>query len=412
MSARWTGIAACSVTLASLACAPAGVDDAPSVRASIDAVLRGAVERREVAGVVAVAAFPSGVFYEGAFGKRDVGDGVDMSLDSMFRLASMTKAVTSVAAMQLVDEGELELDAPVSTYLPEFAPRVLEGFDAASGEPRLRESSTSVTVRHLLTHTAGFGYSIWNPLLREAAEHEEFSGLAAPLIHDPGAAWTYGINTDWLGRVVEALRNASLEEVFREHIFEPLGMHDSSYNVPEPKHARVVTVHERGQDGRLTELDRPAPAGQTTFSGGGGLVSTAADYLRFTRMLLNNGELDGARILAPGTLALMAENHIGDLEAGTMATEMPETSNDFDFFPASSDRFGLGFLLNTEPVTGGRAPGSLAWAGLYNTYFWVDRRTGVSGVLLTQVLPFYDGPVVTLLDAFERAVYDSVRAGS
>jgi len=150
MSARWTGIAACSITLASLACAPAGVDDAPSVRASIDAVLRGAVERREVAGVVAVAAFPSGVFYEGAFGKRDVGDGVDMSLDSMFRLASMTKAVTSVAAMQLVDEGELELDAPVSTYLPEFAPRVLEGFDAASGEPRLRESSTSVTVRHFV----------------------------------------------------------------------------------------------------------------------------------------------------------------------------------------------------------------------------------------------------------------------
>lgn len=337
-----------------------------------------------------------------------------MTLDSVFRIASMTKPITSVAAMQLVEDGDLGLDVPVSKYIPSFAKlQVLEGFDETTGAPKLRPASKPVTLRHLLTHTSGFGYKFWNPLLREATTSgvipnipgKADSFLQAPLVFDPGERWEYGINTEWLGRLIETVRGESLDEVFAKSVFRPLGMSDTHFNVPEGKWPRLVSVHVRQANGGLKERRRPSPARVTFYNGGGGLYSTAADYTQFLRTLLRGGELDGNRILKPDTVALMGQNHIGGLEAGRMLTVMPEVSNDFDFFPGSVDHFGFGFLINSKPVEGGRAAGSLAWAGLDNTYFWVDPTRDTCGVLMTQVLPFYDAKVVELLGEFERAVY-------
>jgi CubicO group peptidase (beta-lactamase class C family) len=384
----------------------------------IDAVLQKAVDAGDIVGVVAMAATSDGVVYQGAFGKRDRTAGVDMTLDSIFRIASMTKAVTSVAAMQLVEEGAIQLDEPVSRYIPDFSPQLFEGFDESSGKPQFRRPTSSVTVRQLLTHTAGFGYEMWNPLLRDAVAQEVvpslYSGgdsfLLAPLVFEPGSRWHYGISTDWLGRLVETVRGDTLDEVFRTHIFEPLGMKDTDFDLPADKELRLVQVSHRRDGGVLVEADRRPPSAPAFFSGGHGLLSTGPDYLRFLQMFVKGGSLDSARILKPETVALMAENHIGDLEAGAMKTAMPEISNDFDFFPGSSDRFGLGFLLNTDSVAGGRSAGSLAWAGMNNSYYWVDLDLGVAGVLMVQVRPFFDKRVVQLLENFERAVYEAPTA--
>jgi CubicO group peptidase (beta-lactamase class C family) len=385
----------------------------------IDSILRKAVERGDVPGVVAMAATSEKIIYQGAFGKRYVGKDEDMTLDSIFRIASMTKPITSAAAMQLVDEGALTLDTPVSKYIPGFTElQVLEGIDEAAQKLRLRAASTPVTLKHLLTHTAGFGYEFWNPLLRDAVAagllqsiREGGDGfIKAPLVFDPGARWHYGINTDWLGRLVETIRGSPLDQVFVEHIFRPLEMEDTHFHLPASKEPRFVTVHARQDNGSLKERTRAGPTRVSFCSGGGGLFSTAPDYTRFLRAFLRGGELDGARILKTDTVALMGKNQIGGLEAGSMRTVMPQFSNDFDFFPGSSDRFGLGFLVNSKPVPRGRAAGSLAWAGLFNTYFWLDPTQDLCGVLMTQVLPFYDARVVELLGDFERAVYR--RAGT
>ena len=385
--------------------------------AAIDAVLRSAVARGDVAGVVAAAVSPSGLVYHKAFGKRGVARNRDMTFDSIFRIASMTKPVTSVAAMQLYERGAFDLDDAVGKYLPPLAEvQVLDGFDE-NGRPILRPPATPLTVRHLLTHTSGLGYELWSGPLRDymkaASVPSALSGgdefLHVPLLFDPGQRWEYGVNTDWLGKLVETLSGQSLDEYFRQHIFEPLGMSDTHFNLPAEKADRLVTYHHRQADGRLVEAALEPFVARSFFSGGGGLVSTAGDYLRFVEMLLNEGSLGTARILAPETVALMAQNHIGELEAGAMKTVMPALTNDFDFFPAAADRFGLGFLLNRDPVDGGRSQDSLAWAGLYNTYFWIDRERGVGGVLLVQVLPFFDAKAVGLLESFERAVYSVVR---
>jgi len=392
----------------------------PDSLATIDEVLHGAVIRGDVPGVVAAAATRDGVFYRAAFGKRDEAADVEMTPDTIFRIASMTKAVTSVAVMQLVEQGKVALDEPAATYLPALADlQVLDGFDEA-GKAILRPAKTPVTVRQLLTHTSGFAYELWNASILQlvgqgvlaSAGVDGGAFLEAPLVFVPGERWEYGIGVDWLGRLVDAASGLTLDEYFRQHIFEPLGMTDSYFDLPPEKASRLVTVHQRQPDGSLVEAPQEAQAPVTFFSGGGGLVSTAEDYLRFLRALLAGGRLDDAQILAPETVASMGENQIGELEAGAMRTVAPALSNDFDFFPGSVDRFGLGFLLNGTAVDGGRAAGSLAWAGLYNTYFWIDRERGVCAVLLTQILPFYDAETVALLDDFERAVYTAaVSAG-
>jgi methyl acetate hydrolase len=381
--------------------------------AAMEAALHQAVQRGEVPGVVALAADRDGTLYQGAFGVRGLADPTPMSLDTLFWIASMTKAITSVAAMQLVEEGRLELDSPLGHLCPHLAaPQVLEGFDAA-GQPRLRPAKRPVTLRHLLTHTAGFSYNMWNAdvgrymqvMDMPIARSGKLAALNMPLVFDPGERWEYGINTDWVGRVIEAASGKPLPEVFAERIFGPLGMVDTGF-IPGPsQRACRAGVHQRGADGRLQPIDWPLPENPEFFGGGGGLLCTGPDYLRFTRMLLRDGELDGARVLRPETVEEMARNQIGALEMQPMPGIVPTLSNDFFPFPDIPKNWGLGFMRNTADVPGGRAAGSLAWAGLGNCYFWIDRSRDLAGVLMTQILPFGDKAVLDLLAAFERGVY-------
>jgi methyl acetate hydrolase len=387
-------------------------------RARIDAALSRAVEAGEVPGVVALAATENGVMYEGAFGLRDLAGGPAMTLDTVFRIASMTKAVTSVAAMQLVEQDELQLEEPIGSVLPELAsPQVLEGFDA-SGAPRLRPARRPITLRHLLTHTAGFGYEFWNPgLIRyvdvtgmPSLRTGKLAALRMPLVFDPGERWEYGVNTDWVGRIVEAASGQSLDAYFREQIFAPLGMTDTGFSLSAAQEARLVTVHQRKADGSLEPTATEARAQSEFSSGGGGLYSTGRDYLTFLQMLLRNGRFNGAQLLRPETVAMMAQNQIGDINAGIMKTAMPELSNDVDFFPGIPCKWGLGYMINTQPGPNGRSAGSLTWAGIYNSYYWIDPQKRVTGVILTQILPFADQRAVRLYLDFESGVYDTLKA--
>ncbi len=347
---------------------------------AIDRALRQAVAAGDVPGVVAVAADAQGVVYEGAFGLRHLGDGPAMTLDTVFWIASMTKAVTSVAALQLVERGLLELDAPIGALLPGLAaPQVLEGFDA-EGAPRLRPARRPITLRHLLTHTAGFGYDIWNAEINRymaatglpPTGSGRLAALAAPLLFDPGERWNYGINTDWVGRAVEAASGRALDVYFRERIFGPLGMTETGH-VPRPEQrARRAAMHQRVADGGLAPVAFALPEAPEFFSGSGGLYSTAGDYLRFARMILGRGRLDGAELLRPETVDLMATNQIGPLTVGAMTSALPERSNRVELFPGMVKRWGLGFMITTADAPPGRAAGSLTWAGLGNTYYWID----------------------------------------
>ena len=384
----------------------------------IDRVLREAVDAGAVPGVVAMAATADGVVYQGAYGRRSIADGPPMTLDTVFRIASMTKAVTATAAMQLVEQGRLSLDEPAGEIVPELAaPQVLEGFDAG-GTPLLRPARGTITLRRLLTHTAGFGYDIWNAdLLRyhrdtglPPARTGKLASLGAPLTFDPGTRWHYGINIDWAGRMVEAVSGLDLETYFQTHIFAPLGMSDTSYLMRPHMEPRLATVYARTAYGlEALQLDPNPP--REFFPGGGGLYATGGDYLTFLRMLLAGGTLNGATILRRETVAEMAQNHIGPLLVEPLRSVVTASSHDVELFPGSPKKWGLSFLINTEPVRGGRAAGSLAWAGLYNTYFWLDPTAGVTAVMLTQILPCGDRVVLDLLNRFETNLYAGLTAG-
>ena len=388
--------------------------------ARVDAVLRGAVETGKVPGVVAMAASDAGPIYEGAFGVRDLGGGPGMTHDTVFRIQSMTKAITSVAAMQLVEEGKLSLDAPVPDIgEPALtAPQVLDGFDAA-GLPLLRPAKRPITLKHLLTHTAGFTYEFWNAdtlrYVETAGTPRITSGrlaaLRRPLAFDPGEKWEYGINIDWVGRIVEAVADRPLDAVLRGRIFAPLGMAETGF-VPSPEQrARQASTHQRQADGSLAPQPLETLAPLEFFAGGGGLYSTAGDYLAFLQMLLHEGSFGGARILRPETVALMGKNQIGEIPAGIMKTCAPAVSNDVDLFPGAKIRWGLGYMLNLEPGPNGRSAGTVSWAGLRNSYYWLDPARRVAGVILTQILPFADPAAVNLYGRFERAVYGLAEAG-
>src|SRR5438132_2295412 len=341
-------------------------------RATIDAVLRRFVESKEVPGIVAIAGTDRGVIYEGAFGTRDLAKGPDMTPDTIFRLASMSKAVTSVAAMQLVEQGRLQLDQPIGNVLPELAaPQVLEGFDD-SGAPRLRPAKRPITLRHLLTHTAGFGYETWDAdLIRyvkvsgtPSTSTGKLASLRLPLVFDPGDRWEYGINLDWAGRAVEAVSGQPLEVYFREHIFAPLGMADTDYVISSAQQSRLVSVHQRKPDGSLEPTPAPDPPWREFWSGGGGLYSTGRDYLVFLQMLLGQGRFNGAQLLRPETVALMGRNQIGEINAGLWKTTNPQLSNDLDLFSGIPCKWGLGYMINTQPGPNGRSAGSLTWGGI------------------------------------------------
>jgi CubicO group peptidase (beta-lactamase class C family) len=383
-------------------------------RAQIDALLSRAIEAGEVPGVVAAAATEDGPIYQGAFGERDLADGPAMTLDTVFRIASMTKAVTSVAAMQLVEQGRLSLDAPVPDIGEAAlgAPLVLEGFDAAE-KPQLRPARRPITLKHLLTHTAGFTYDWSNANTRRYIETTgmpftssgKIAALRQPLAFDPGDKWEYGINIDWVGRIVEACHDRPIDEVLRRQVFEPLGMDDTGFAPNPAQRARQAHVHQREPDGRLVPQPLDAPSRPEFYAGGGGLCSTAGDYLAFLRMLLHRGALNGARILKPETVALMNANHVGDLPAGVLNSIVPERANRFDAFPGEQIRWGLGYMINMQAGPNGRSAGTVSWAGIFNSYYWLDPARRVAGVFLTQILPFADPTVLRLYGAFERGVY-------
>ena len=352
--------------------------------------------------------------YSGAFGKRDSASGVDVNSDSIFVIASMTKPVTSVAAMQLVEQGKLKLDEPASTYIKELGSlQVLHGFDE-NGKPILKPATKPVTLRTLLTHTSGFVYDTW---FADMLQYEKATGVSfplgtvaplTPLMFEPGSRWQYGTSADWSGRLVEAVSGMSLEQYFQKNILEPLGMHDTSFLVPASKFDRLVSECRRQEDGKLKEDPRALPPPPKAFNGGGGLYSTAPDYVRFMKMILRRGKsASGAAILQPKTVDMMATNQVGNLSAGKLKTARPAISSDVDFHPGFKDGFGFGFLINSRSYDGGRSAGSLAWAGVANTYFWIDPKKQVAGVIMMQYLPFADKEAIAVLGDFEHAVYAS-----
>jgi methyl acetate hydrolase len=372
----------------------------------IDEGLRKAVEDKTIAGVVAMATDRKGVFYHGAFGMADIASARPMAADALFRIASMTKAITTTAAMQLVETGRVRLDDPVEKHLPDFAHlSVFDAFDGATGAYRLRPATKAVTVRHLMTHTSGLGYTFTSATLRDFKPRAGEQASVEPLLFEPGERWLYGTSTDWLGGLVERISGETLEDNFRRRIFDPLKMPDTFYNVPPDKQARLAAVHRRQADGTIVkEPNQPSPLVSTPI-GGGGLASTADDYARFLRMLLNGGELDGVRILSADTVELMSQNHIGALGVPALKTAIPERSADFTFVADGRDKWGLGFLITTDHVSGKRSAGSLSWGGINNTYFWIDRARGIAGVILMQFLPFADPKALAVYDSFERGVY-------
>jgi CubicO group peptidase (beta-lactamase class C family) len=382
-------------------------------KSKIDQVLSEATSAKRVPGVAAAAATAEGEIYAGAFGTRALPDGPPVTIDTIFAVFSMTKALTSTAAMQQVEQGKLSLDAPISAVLPALAkPQVLDGVDT-SGRPKLRPAKNPVTLRQLLTHSAGYGYDTWNAELaralpelglqrmpRDAQELARF-----PLVFDPGTRWNYGINTDLVGLAVEAASGQRLHHYIRDHICRPLGMTSTSFPLDEAQRARLTRVHFRKPDGSLDVMDWPVGGEPGYCMGGGGISSTARDYLTFLRALLNGGALGGNRILKPETVAEMGQNSMGPLEVLPMRSGDPVRSNDCELYPGMVKKWGLGFLINTQAVPGARSAGSLAWAGLGNTYFWLDPTRRVAGVILMQILPFADQEALGLFDRFERAVY-------
>jgi methyl acetate hydrolase len=380
----------------------------------IDQFLQDAVDAGTVPNVVAMAADRRGPIYEGAAGPRVAGGSDPVTAETTFRIASMTKMVATTAALQLVERGELELDEPIEAYRPEWAQlQVLEGFDGDT--PRLRPPASKATVRQLITHTTGLSYWFWNA---DIVRWQEVTGtptvmsgersiFGAPLVADPGTKYEYGINTDWLGLVVETASGQGLDAYLAEHILGPLGMEHTAFLIGDEQRADLVPIHLRGTDGpwSVTELDWSQQP--DWWAGGHGLYSTPRDYLRFQRMLLNHGTLDGAEILRPETVEAAFTNQIGSLEfPAAVRTADPNSSADFNAGPGF--KWGLGLLLNPEQQPGMRAAGSGAWAGLFNTHFWVDPRTGVTGAIYSQTLPFVEPPVFQLYVDFERALYASL----
>lgn len=380
----------------------------------IDQVLQEAVESGTVPHVAAVAADRSGPIYAGAAGPRAAGGSDPVGPDTTFRIASMTKLIATTAALQLVEQDRLDLDAPVEHYLPEFARvQVLDGFDGDT--PRLRPPAGQATVRQLITHTSGLSYWFCNAdIVRwqdatgtPTATSGRMSIFDAPLVADPGTRFEYGIGIDWLGRVVEAVSEQSLAAYLSERVLQPLGMERTAFLIGAEQRAELAPLHLRGSDGSWTPTGIDWSQAPEWWSGGHGLYSTPRDYLRFQRMLLAGGSLDGARILAPETVDAAFTNQIGALAfPPALPTADPKSSADFNVGPGF--KFGLGLLLNTERQPDRRAAGSGAWAGMFNTHFWVDRRTGVTGALYTQTLPFGEPGALRVYVDFERALYASL----
>ena len=378
----------------------------PAHSEEIDKALQAKIGAEEIPGVVAMAANEQLVVYEGAFGFRDIAAASRMSADTIFRVASMVKLLTSVAALQLVERGKLKLDEPAGNIDPTLgSAQVLAGFDA-KGVPQLRPAQKPITLRNLLTHTSGFSYLLWDPnvvrYLKVARRNPAFPRM--PLMFEPGSRWAYGGSLDRVGRMVEIAGGQSLDRYFSDHITGPLGMNDTGFSLTVKQRARQASLHVRDANGKLLPRPLEKPNVPKVFSGGGGIYSTAPDYLTLLQALLNGGRLRETSILRPETVALISENQIGNLEAGILKTTNPALSNDVDFFPGIQLRWGLGHMINIDPVPGGRKAGSLTWAGLFNTYYWIDPTMRIAGVIMMQILPFADRQALKAYRQFECGI--------
>lgn len=387
-----------------------------SLQETINALLQNAVANGDVPGVLAAVTNREETIYEGGFGERLIGRGPAMTPDTVVWIASMTKAITGMAAMQQVEQGTLGLDHPARDVIPYLGEvEVLEGFDDA-GQPITRAARQPITLRHLLTHTAGFGYEIWNESIGRYQEVKGLPGvttceneaLKTPLLFDPGARWDYGINIDWVGKMVEAASGKTLGTYMQDHIFAPLGMRHTAFKITPDMRVRLAKIHQRRDDDGFDPIDLEIPQDPEFEMGGGGLYSTVGDYLKFVKLILNKGMVNGSQLLQPETVELMSTNQMGDCRVCELKTTMPPVSNDAEFFPGMPKTWGLSFMINTELAPTGRAAGSLAWAGLANSYYWIDPATGVGGVYATQVLPFADKKSLPLFLAFETAVYQNL----
>ena len=381
----------------------------------LDQFLQSKTTSGQVPGIVALVLNKEKVIYKSASGFSRISTKESMAADKIFSIASMTKAVTTVAAMQLIEQGKIDLNDPVSKYLPAMGSiQVIEKFNPKDTSYSLRSPARPITIRDLLTHTSGSGYSFDDKTLalisqkKPAIAPSPHTGY--PLIHDPGARWTYGMNTNLLGEVIEKVSGLSLVQYFDANIFKPLGIDDTSFIVPEAKYSRLARSYTRINN-KLEEqvgFEKRKPA----ISGGNGLYSTAGDYAIFLRMLLNKGALNGKRIVSEKSVTAMTQNQIGDLFVNTLPGTFPRLALDFPE-RSGKDKFGFGFVIRTasenEPNT--RKPGSYSWAGIFNTHYWVDPQTGIAVVFLMQVLPFYDPGCMEALDGFERVVYGNLDEG-
>ncbi|MBV8683899.1 MAG: beta-lactamase family protein [Caulobacteraceae bacterium] len=384
---------------------------------TIGSELEAAAGAHPVPGFVAGAVSRGKTLWRGAFGPSDLKGGPPMRTDAVFRIASMTKAVTAVAAMQLVEAGRVDLDEPLGRLLPALAaPKVLVGF-ADDGTPRLRPAKGEITLRRLLAHTSGFAYEMWNADLQRFISQTGLpsfitglnAALETPLAFDPGTAWEYGIGIDWAGKVVEAVSGQRLDAYFADHIFAPLGMADTAF-APTPAMApRMAGLNARAADGSMAPLDLPVPPGPPEFfSGGGGLLSTLDDYLAFLQMILHEGSWNGAQVLRRETIALMRQDQLAGLPLRALNSVNQVLSRDLTLQAKAPAGWGLSWLTNRDPGPNGRGAGSLAWAGIFNTYYWADPASMTAGVWLTQILPFEDPNALAVFGAFERAVYAEV----
>lgn len=386
-----------------------------TLKATLDTILADGVAAGQAPGVVALVADRDGLVYEGSAGERQLGSGVAMTPDTVFWIASMTKAITSVAAVQCVERGLLDLDAPAARVVPAIGELgVLTGFDA-QGLPMTRAPKRPITLRHLLSHSSGCSYEIWNPDMQKVQAALDIPGvigcelkaLELPLVADPGERWEYGVGIDWAGRMVEAVSGLTLGEFMRQNLWEPLGMKDTGFSITPAMRKRLAGVHLRGEEGAFGTFPFEITQEPEFHMGGGGLYSTMGDYARFMRMVLNLGQLDGARVLRPETVTThLSLNQIGNARVSLLKAAIPLTA-DAEFFPGITKRWSLAFQINEQKAPTGRPAGSLSWAGLANSFFWIDPQTGIAGLLATQTFPFADARVMELLNRFETAVYDA-----
>jgi len=373
-----------------------------------DSELKAAMERANLPGAAWMVVDRDGTRLAGATGLANTADGAAMQLDTQCQIASMTKPLVSVAAMQLVEKGLLDLDAPIGNVLPELAaPELLTGFDE-SGAPQTRTASKPITLRHLLTHTAGFGYFFVHEEVVRFFGHAgipapgERAGIEMPLMFEPGERWEYSVATDWVGQAIEAVTGERLRDYLGTHVLAPLEMEDTAFHDAPP--TGIASVHVRHPDGGFEPIPMFIPNAEYD-SGGGGLVSTAKDYARFMRAILRGGELDGQRILQESTVGEMGRNQVGDLRAGYLGTTAPELALVYDAIPDQHTGWGLGYLINPETGPNGRSADSLGWSGIFNSYFWIDPAAGIAGVFIAQLSPFADPGALQAFGALERLAY-------